>query len=132
MRLFLLLVLAAAPLIAVEHRGTVRAADQFLPGVTVTARQGCAKVVVYTDENGRYTLDLTPGVWQIDVEMFGFTPLHDEVVVADSTPAHDWTLQMPRRGQNKPEPPRPVPAPTPQATGGPRPTPAPARALARP
>ena len=59
-------------LTADQHNGSVRAADQFIPGATVTARQGGAKVVVYTDAAGRYTLDLTPGVWQIQIEMFGF------------------------------------------------------------
>ncbi len=58
-----------------EHTGTVRAADQFIPGATVTAIQGGAKVVTYTDEKGRYAFDLTPGVWEIEIKMFGFKTL---------------------------------------------------------
>ena len=66
-----ILLLAVVPLSATEHTGSVRAADQFIPGATVTARQGGAKIVTYTDENGRYLLDLTPGVWDLEVTMFG-------------------------------------------------------------
>ncbi len=121
--------LAAASLMAAEHRGSVRAADQFIPGVAVTARQGGAKIVAYTDENGRYTLDLTPGVWQIDLEMFGFAPFHGEVTISDVPETRDWTIEMPRPGQPavpaaKVEPPKPAEAPKPQqASTAPRPTP---------
>jgi len=130
-RLVALLLLAAGSLAAIQHSGSVRAADQFIPGATVTARQGGAKVVAYTDENGRYTLDLTPGVWEISVEMFGFKPKQQKVEVApDSTPI-DWTLEVPRYGE-KVEPltvssaapvaetPKPAVAPTPAATAEPK------------
>ena len=83
---------------AVQHSGSVRAADQFLPGATVTAVQGGAKVVVYTDAAGRYTLDLTPGVWEIQIEMFGFQTQRGEVTVGDDAGSKDWTLEMPRLG----------------------------------
>ena len=72
--LLALLLLGAGVLAAVQHTGSVRAADQFIPGATMTAVQGGAKVVVYTDENGRYSMQLTPGVWHLQVEMFGFKP----------------------------------------------------------
>ena len=74
MRLLLPLLLVPGFLSAIQQSGGVRAADQFIPGATVTARQGGAKVAAYTDEGGRYNLDLTPGVWEIEVEMFGFRP----------------------------------------------------------
>ena len=83
---------------AAQHSGSVRAADQFLPGATVTAQQGGAKVVVYTDANGRYVLDLTPGVWEIQVEMFGFQTQRGEITVGDEPSNKDWTLEMPRYG----------------------------------
>src|ERR1041385_3774724 len=86
MRLVLisLFLLGAASVHAAQHSGSVRAADQFIPGATVTARQGGAKIVVYTDENGRYTLDLTPGAWEISVEMFGFKPKQQKVDVGQA------------------------------------------------
>ena len=61
----------------------MRAADQIVPGATVTALQGGAKVTAFTDENGRYTLELTPGVWQIEVSMFEFTTAKGQVTVSD-------------------------------------------------
>ena len=49
----------------------------------MTALQGGAKVTAFTDENGRYTLELTPGVWQIEVSMFEFTTTKGQVTVSD-------------------------------------------------
>ncbi|MGA7240739.1 MAG: carboxypeptidase-like regulatory domain-containing protein, partial [Bryobacteraceae bacterium] len=97
-RLFLLIpfLLFAGLLSAAQHSGSVRAADQFIPGATVTARQGNTKVVAYTGEDGRYTLDLAPGVWDIDVEMFGFTTLHSQITMNGEASYRDWTLQVPR------------------------------------
>src|ERR1039458_9061137 len=81
---------------AAQISGLVRAADQFVPGATVTARQGEAKVTAFTDETGHYTLDLTPGVWQIQVEMFEFTPVTGKVTVGDTAGMRDWVLNMPK------------------------------------
>ena len=66
-----------------QFGGQVRAADQMVPGATVTALQGGAKVTAFTDENGRYTLELTPGVWQIEISMFEFTTAKGQVTVSD-------------------------------------------------
>src|ERR1035438_5069622 len=93
-----ILLLAVMPLAATEHTGSVRAADQFIPGATVTARQGGAKIVTYTDENGRYVLDLTPGALDLEVTMFGFTPQHVALTVTDRSSNWDWTPEMPRAG----------------------------------
>jgi hypothetical protein len=79
-----------------RQSGSVRAADQFLPGVTVTAAQGEAKVTTFTDESGRYTLDLAPGVWDIQVQAFGFTAVHQQITVGTEPLYKDWTLEMPR------------------------------------
>lgn len=48
---------------AIPYSGSLHAANQFVPGATVTATQGSSKVVAYTDESGRYNLNLGPGVW---------------------------------------------------------------------
>ena len=83
-----------------QQSGRVRAADRFLPGATVTARHGEVKVVAFTDENGRYSLDLTPGVWAIQVEMFGFTTVQGQVTVDGEPGFREWTLEMPRLGES--------------------------------
>jgi trimeric autotransporter adhesin len=88
----------------IPYSGSVRAADQFVPGATITATQGSSKVVGYTDESGRYTLELGPGVWDVQVEMFGFTPAHETVTVGDKSAYKDWTLEMPRIGEPAGEP----------------------------
>jgi trimeric autotransporter adhesin len=113
MRFSLALLLLVPPLLsATEQSGSVRAADQFIPGATVTARNGGAKIVTYTDENGRYTLDLIPGQWEIQVDMFGFVSAKAKVVVGAQPSFKDWTLDVPRYGQG----PAVVPAPAPNST----------------
>jgi hypothetical protein len=94
---FLFVVLTGVPLLAgTSQSGSVRAADQFLPGVAVTATQGDTKVTTFTDESGRYTLDLAPGVWDIQVQAFGFTPVHEQITVGSQPGIKDWTVEMPR------------------------------------
>ena len=85
---------------ATRLEGSVRAADQFIPGATVTASQGNAKAVAYTDDAGRYSLELTPGVWDIQVEMLGFTTVHEHVSVGSEPGVKDWTIEMPRLGES--------------------------------
>jgi hypothetical protein len=97
--LLALFLLGAGVLAAVQHNGSVRAADQFIPGATVTAVQGGAKVVAYTDENGRYSIELTPGVWRLQVEMFGFQPAVRTLDVGLEESTIDWTLEVPRAGE---------------------------------
>src|ERR1035438_10643973 len=67
--LFLLTLAVCCPslLDAAQFSGQVRAADQIVPGATVTALQGGAQVTAVTHENGRYTLELTPGLWRSEV-----------------------------------------------------------------
>lgn len=79
-----------------RQNGSVRAADQFLPGATVTAVQGETKITTFTDEAGRYTLDLAPGVWDVQVQVFGFPPVHEQITVGIEPGYKDWTVEMPR------------------------------------
>ena len=107
--LFALLACALWPLLltAAEQRGSVRAADQYLPGAAVTARQGDTRVSTFTDESGRYVLNLGKGEWEIQVEMFGFTPVRAQVFVGDeriSPPPREFTLEMPRYGETAANP----------------------------
>ncbi len=112
-RLLLLLFSCSLSVYAALQSGSVRAADQFVPGAKVTAHQGDSKVVAYTDENGRYSINLAPGDWDVDVEMLGFTTAHAKISVLPSTTregggntgggnaaqSKEWTLEMPRYGQ---------------------------------
>ena len=92
----------------IRQSGSVRAADQFLPGASITAVQGDAKVTTFTDESGRYTLDLAPGVWDIQVQVFGFTTVHQQVTVGAEPVYKDWTVEMPRiAGAPTPRPGKP-------------------------
>src|SRR5580658_4811957 len=109
--IFAFSLLAPGLLLAADYTGSVRAADQFIPGATVTARQGGAKLVAYTDDHGRYGLDLTPGTWEIEVKMFGFKTLTRNVTIPDQGTSTDWTLEMPRPGEPA-EAPKPAPAAT--------------------
>ncbi len=136
--------LGAGLLAAAEHSGSVRAADQFIPGATVTARQGGARLVAYTNESGRYRLDLTPGVWDIQIEMFGFAPLNGRVQMGSEPVNRDWTLEMPRPGQpaapvtavatpvTAAAPGKTPPVPTPEPKKDVAPAASPANATARP
>src|SRR5580692_836657 len=81
---------------AAVYAGSVRAADQFIPGANVTASQGETKITAFTDENGRFSMELPPGVWNIEVDMFEFTPARDQITVGQSQLIKDWTLEMPR------------------------------------
>src|SRR5271165_5330102 len=99
-------------LAAALHSGSVRAADHFIPGATVTARQGAVKLTSYTDESGQYTLVLTPGTWEISVEMLGFTTQTIRVS-GDKDSTHEWALEMPRIGDPTPAPSTGTPPPAP-------------------
>ncbi|HXB69420.1 MAG TPA: TonB-dependent receptor [Candidatus Acidoferrales bacterium] len=96
-----------AMLTAAEFSGVVRAADQLVPGATVTARHGETKVTAFTDENGRYTMNLAAGVWDIEIGMFEFTPATGQVTIAgvdgdvgaNANVARDWVLNMPKLGE---------------------------------
>jgi hypothetical protein len=98
MRCNLILFLMCWPCLteAAQFSGVVRAADQLVPGATVTARNGGAKVLAFTDESGHYALDLTPGTWEIEISMFEFAPATGKVTVGDTSLTRDWVLNMPK------------------------------------
>src|SRR5580704_1450188 len=97
--LYLAVLLEPCLLSATQFTGSVRAADQWIPGATITASQGSTKLVAYTDDAGRYTLDLAPGVWKVQVEMFGFATVQDQVTIGSQPATRRWTLEMPRIAQ---------------------------------
>ena len=103
MRFPILILLATLPglalLNAAQESGSVYAADQPIPGATVTATQGDVKVVGYTDEHGRYSLNLGPGMWDIQVEILGLTTMHQQVTVGEQAEVKDFTMEMPKYGE---------------------------------
>src|SRR3954447_9640794 len=112
---YLYLLLWPALLTAAEFRGTVRAADQWVPGAAVAATLGDTKIAAFTDERGRYVLDLTPGTWDIQVEMFGFSPARERVTIGSEPVVKEWTLEMPRLDERS-NAAAPVAAPAPAPT----------------
>lgn len=80
---------------AAQHSGLVRSSDQPIPGATVTAIQGGARLVAVTDDWGQYGFELTPGFWRLEVEIFGFKKAVREIEIKDQLPTTlDWILQF--------------------------------------
>ena len=74
--------------------GSVKSANQPIPGATVTATIGGQKLTTITDLSGHYTLPATPGgECAIEVRMFGFEPATKKSTCAP-TDKIDFTLQL--------------------------------------
>jgi len=92
---FALLALTLFPLLGAEQRGLVKFGGLPLPGATVTASQGEKKLVVLTDQDGVYSFaDLPAGAWTIQVEMLCFSPLKQDVNIADGAAPLEWELKL--------------------------------------
>jgi hypothetical protein len=60
--------------------GIVRSANQPIPGAVVTAAQGDKKFTTITGEDGYYSFPpLGDGAWTVEVQMFGFEPVKQQV-----------------------------------------------------
>jgi hypothetical protein len=80
---------------ASESRGQVTFNGLPVPGATVTATQGGKKFGAITDTEGLYSFaDLNDGRWTIEVQMFGFASLKQEVAVAPEAPLTEWKLKL--------------------------------------
>jgi len=87
----------AAPSVAAaaQSNGQVTFGGLPVPGAMVTAVQGNKKVTAITDQEGRYFFsDLADGSWTIEIEMTGFSPIKQAVVIAPKMPAGKWDLQV--------------------------------------
>src|SRR5215469_1929380 len=87
--------LTVAALVASEHHGTVKSAGLPLPGVTITMTEGDKKLVTTTDDRGAYSFPgLADGVWNLEIEMFGFAKITRDIGVAPNAPSPEWELQL--------------------------------------
>ena len=74
--------------------GIVRSGNQPIPGVTVTATQGDKKFATATGEDGYYSFPpLGDGTWTVEVQMFGFEPVKQQVDYAKERVAN-FTLKL--------------------------------------
>jgi len=79
----LILSVAASSQAASEHRGQVRTGEVPIPGAVVRATQGVKVVHAITDAEGNYSIaDMSDGTWTVQIEMLGFKPIQQEVVVS--------------------------------------------------
>ena len=92
---FAALVLSSVAALASEYRGVVDFGGVPVPGVTVKATQAGKTVTATTGDDGSYTLpDLADGNWTIELEMTGFAPLKQDVVIAPNMPPGQWDLKL--------------------------------------
>jgi outer membrane receptor protein involved in Fe transport len=85
----------ASALSASEYRGEVTFNGLPVPGATVTATRAAQNITTTTDTEGLYSFpDLSDGTWSIRIEMLGFAPLEQNVIVGTHTAASVWTLKI--------------------------------------
>ncbi|WP_321471217.1 carboxypeptidase regulatory-like domain-containing protein [uncultured Paludibaculum sp.] len=87
--------LLVTSLAAAEHRGHVTFRGLPVPGATVTASRDGKSVAAVTDQQGVYSFaDLADGPWSVQVTMFGFEPMRQDVTVGAQAPAAEWALTL--------------------------------------
>ena len=96
MNFFKLTVLAVAIAVgAWGQSGTVKSDGQPIPGATVRATQGDRVLTTLTDASGAFTIDkMGPGMWTIDVSMFGFDTARRDIQIGTSPVKIDLSLQL--------------------------------------
>jgi hypothetical protein len=89
------LLLTASSAMAAEYHGLVSFGGLPVPGATVTVTQGGKKFIVVTDTQGFYSfLALADGAATVVVEMTGFSPIKQDVVIAADATTGKWELQL--------------------------------------
>lgn len=84
--------------------GQVKAEGQPIPGATVRATQGDRILTTLTDNNGDFHFDgMTPGPWNVEVDMFGFDRARKQVQIGQAPSKIDFTLQLRTRPANRRE-----------------------------
>ena len=85
---------------AAEHVGLVRSNELPIPGTSVIATQDETTRVTSTDQTGRYRFDrMQPGVWTLEVSMFGFESVTREIEITDGASPTEWELTLAARQQ---------------------------------
>ncbi|MGC4055907.1 MAG: TonB-dependent receptor [Paludibaculum sp.] len=80
---------------ASENRGRVIFKGLPVPGATVTASRDGKSFTAVTDLDGRYLFpELSDGSWILQVKMFGFESMRQEVAVAANSVAREWSLTL--------------------------------------
>lgn len=83
------------PALVSAQSGVVKSENQPVPGATVKATQGDRMLSTLTDDDGMFQLDgMTPGVWNVTVEMFGFTTARKEITIGATPTKIDFTLTL--------------------------------------
>jgi len=98
----LILTIAASSQAASEHHGQVRMGAVPIPGAVVRATQGGKVLRAISDAEGNYSFaDLPDGNWTIQVEMLGFAPIRQDVVVNSGATPPVWELKLQPFGEIK-------------------------------
>src|SRR5712691_1515486 len=81
--------------------GVVKSEGQPIPGAAVKATQGDRILLTLTDDNGAYKFEgMAPGMWNVEVSMFGFDIARRETQIASTPTRIDFTLQLRDRGRS--------------------------------
>lgn len=73
----------------------MKSSDQPIPGATLTATQGSQTASTTTDADGHYAFGtLAPGVWSIQIEMFGFETLKKDINFASVPGPVNFELKL--------------------------------------
>jgi trimeric autotransporter adhesin len=87
--------LFVSPLSAADMKGQVKFGGLPVPGAMVAASQGDHSVATATDQQGSYLIpNLADGIWSVKVEMLGFMPINQDVMVSVTSLPFDWDLKM--------------------------------------
>ncbi len=80
---------------ASDHYGRITLAGVPIPGATVVATHGDARVATISDLQGVFRLAaLADGDWSVRVEMRGFAAASRVVTITDGTPPSTWELTL--------------------------------------
>ncbi|MBI1897299.1 MAG: TonB-dependent receptor [Acidobacteria bacterium] len=90
----LLALLMPAGAAAAQHAGGVTAGGRPVPGAVVTAVHEQYRLVTTTGEAGAYEFELSPGLWDIRIEMFGFEPVAYPHAQGIESTRVEWTLRV--------------------------------------
>ncbi|HLN04192.1 MAG TPA: TonB-dependent receptor [Bryobacteraceae bacterium] len=94
LKLFICLFAASFCASLYAQSGIVRSGNQPIPGVSVTATQGDKKFVTATGDDGYYSFaSLGDGAWTVEVQMFGFEPVKQQVDYSKERVAN-FTLKL--------------------------------------